>query len=217
MWNGTHYRPCAQKLGETRITYWNPHLEKECSFDRVKEDWLNTTFTLWRDDVNSTNLHTQQEQMWDFTPALKCSSGLCSSRMLYTYTSSWVTDVLGPLSMEPTDCPKSLVTKHKSMVRKHLRRAETKQKQPFSFAVVKFFIWISWNTSVVYDVENEVRYGYAAFWQCINSAAKNVMCYSMTPLKEKCQTCISVAKLLNNFSVNKDNKRINLYIMESKN
>jgi hypothetical protein len=34
-WNSTHYRQCAQKLGEARITYWNPHLEKELSFDRV--------------------------------------------------------------------------------------------------------------------------------------------------------------------------------------
>jgi hypothetical protein len=46
MWNGTHYSPCAQYVGETRISYLNPHLEKELSFDRVKEDWLNTTFTL---------------------------------------------------------------------------------------------------------------------------------------------------------------------------
>lgn len=123
MWNGTHYRPRAQKLGETRITYWSPYSEKELSLDRVKEDWLNTTFTLWTDYINSTNLYTHQEHLWDFTPPLKCSSGLCSSGMLYAYTSSWVTDVLGPLSMEPTDCLESLVTKHKSMVRKHLRRA----------------------------------------------------------------------------------------------
>jgi len=39
-------------------------------------------------------------------------------------------------------------------------------------------------------------------------------CYSVTPLKEKCQTCFSVAELLNSSSGNKDNKRINLYIME---
>jgi len=177
---------------QTRITYWNPYSEKELSLDRVKEDWLNTTFTLWTDDINSTNLHTHQEQLWDFTPPLRCSLGLWSSGMLYAYTSSWVTDVLGPLSMEPTDCLVSLATKHKSMVRKHLRRAVASTETIIFICCSQDFIWISWNTFVVYDVENEVKYGYAASWQCINSAAKNKTSYSMTHPKSCCITIPSL-------------------------
>jgi hypothetical protein len=125
MWNGTHYRPCAQKLGETRITYWNPHLGKELSFDRVNEDWLNTTFTLWTDDINSTNLHTKNRN--------KCETSHLHSRAVQVFALLGIymhTLAVGVLMFwdscrwNPQTVPIKSVTKHKSMTCKHLRRTE---------------------------------------------------------------------------------------------